>query len=196
MDEEVRDTELVTAPVGLHPDSVSSADVRGIRNDIEQAKRDLAGFIEGDTPHLTMQQAIWIATRAQFMTDAEACAQTEIQYGVVQIWKQNPDFCAILDIALHNTREGFRLLGTQMLPKTLMVIADKLDSKNERVALAAAKLLVETQGMLITTITKQSKGTMTELIAFLREPTEVEAQITARSEVRGLPSPEDLENGD
>jgi hypothetical protein len=88
------------------------------------------------------------------------------------------------------------MLGTQILPKALLTAVEKMDSKNERVSLSAAKLLLESQGMLITSITKQSKESITELVAFLREPMEVTPTTTVRTQIRGLPTPEDLEGKD
>jgi hypothetical protein len=187
------DAELISQPMRKPVEPASSADVRGVRNEMETAKRDLAGFIEGDTPQLSIQQAVWIATRSEFLTDMEACAQTGIGYGVVAIWRQDPKFEAVLQQALDNKREGFRLLGTQLLPKALLTIYEKLDSTNERSALAAAKMLIESQGMMITTINKRSKDSIVELVAYLREPQPVIANTTPREAVRGLPSPEDLE---
>jgi hypothetical protein len=181
-----------TKPVPLADQTL----VSNARHELETATRDLAGFIEGDSPHLSIQQAVWVATRSGTLTDAEACAATGLSDVEVGIWKRDPRFVAVLEHALSNKREGFKLLGTHILPKALLKIAEKLDSSNERVSLAAAKLLSETQGMLITSINKQSRDSVIELVAFLREPQPVAANTNPKIVVRGLPSPEDLENAE
>jgi len=186
----------ISAPLAVSIPEVEDSDVSALRQEMGTAKRDMAGFVEGDMPHLSIEQAVWIATRSTTMTDVEACAQTSVSLTQIGLWRRDPGFVAILQEALSNKREGFRMLGTQVLPKALLTMVDKMDSKNERVALQAAKMLAETQGMLITTINKQSRDSIVELVAFLREPQEVVANTNPNIRIRGLPSPEDLENHD
>jgi hypothetical protein len=186
----------ISAPLAVSIPEVEDSDVAALRQEMGTAKRDMAGFVEGDMPHLSIEQAVWIATRSTTMTDVEACAQTSVSLTQIGLWRRDPGFVAILQEALSNKREGFRMLGTQVLPKALLTMVDKMDSKNERVALQAAKMLAETQGMLITTINKQSRDSIVELVAFLREPQEVVANTNPNIRIRGLPSPEDLENHD
>lgn len=187
--------DILNPPVIVVP-STDPTLVDNARHELQTAKRDMAGFIEGGSPHLSIRQAVWVTTRSSVLTDAEACAQTDVPLSEVNGWKRDPDFVAMLEQAMSNKREGFRLLGTQILPKVLLTAIEKLDSNNERIQLSAAKLLAETQGMLITTVNKQSKDTIVELVAFLREPQPVEANTNPRIVTRGLPSPEDLESGD
>jgi len=194
--DEMDDLGEISAPLAVSIPEVEDSDVAALRQEMGTAKRDMAGFVEGDMPHLSIEQAVWIATRSTTMTDVEACAQTSVSLTQIGLWRRDPGFVAILQEALSNKREGFRMLGTQVLPKALLTMVDKMDSKNERVALQAAKMLAETQGMLITTINKQSRDSIVELVAFLREPQEVVANTNPNIRIRGLPSPEDLENHD
>ena len=194
--DEMDDLGEISAPLAVSIPEVEDSDVSALRQEMGTAKRDMAGFVEGDMPHLSIEQAVWIATRSTTMTDVEACAQTSVSLTQIGLWRRDPGFVAILQEALSNKREGFRMLGTQVLPKALLTMVDKMDSKNERVALQAAKMLAETQGMLITTINKQSRDSIVELVAFLREPQEVVANTNPNIRIRGLPSPEDLENHD
>jgi hypothetical protein len=194
VDEEEQLTSEIASPMFEQLEVASSAGVEDERRKIEGAKRDTLGFIEGESPHLSIEQAVWITCRTGTLTDAEACAQCGVSLVSAGIWRKDPQFEAILQQALANKREGFRMLGTQMLPKALAKMADILDSKNNREVLAAAKLLIETQGMLITKVDKTSKESITELVAFLREPQEITVNNKPRITVRGLPSPEDLEN--
>jgi hypothetical protein len=186
----------VAGPLSVPVEPVNQVDVDNVRHGIGTAKRDLSGFVEGDTPFLSVQQAVWIVTRSTVLTDAEACAATGIPHSVIVAWRKSTEFEAVLQESLANKREGFRLLGTQVLPKALLTAVEKMDSKNERVSLSAAKLLMESQGMLITSISKQSKESITELVAFLREPLEVSPTTQVRSTIRGLPSPEDVVNAE
>lgn len=190
------DLSDISGPLTAPEPPTDQAEIDTVRHDIGTAKRDLSGFIEGDTPFLSVQQAVWIVTRSTVLTDFEACAATGLSYGIIQEWRKSPEFEAVLQEALANKREGFRMLGTQVLPKALLTAVEKMDSKNERVSLSAAKLLMEAQGMLITSISKQSKESITELVAFLREPMEVSATTTVQTYIRGLPMPEDLEGED
>lgn len=193
MDDDLSD---ITGPLTQPTPPVDQTQVDNVRHDMGTAKRDLAGFVEGDTPFLSVQQAVWIVTRSTVLTDAEACVATGVNFTTALGWRKTPEFEAVLQEALANKREGFRMLGTQVLPKALLTAIEKMDSKNERVSLSAAKLLLESQGMLITSITKQSKESITELVAFLREPMEVTPTTTVRTQIRGLPTPEDLEGKD
>lgn len=190
------DLSDLSGPLSAPVEPVNQTEVDTIRHDIGTARRDLSGFIEGESPFLSIEQAVWVVTRSTVLTDGEACAATGVAFSTVQNWRKNAQFEAVLQEALANKREGFRMMGTQILPKALLTAVAKLDSKNERVSLSAAKLLMESQGMLITSISKSSKESITELVAFLREPMEVTPTTTVRTQIRGLPLPEDLANSD
>lgn len=150
-------------------------------NPLRTAQRDSTGFIEGDLPQLSVAQYKWILARSQVADDAAACLITETPEILVWDWKQDPGFSQVLDLTLSNRREGFKVLGTYLLPKALRKIEQLIDSDDSRANARGITLLLRSQGMLVDKVAKVDRSALDSLMESLREarPIKViEAQAT------------------
>lgn len=144
-----------------------------IRNPLRSAKRDETGFIEGDLPSLSQAQYKWILARSQVADDAAACLLTETPEIIVWDWKQEPGFASVLDLTLSNRREGFKVLGTYLLPKALRKIEQLIDSDDSRANAKGINLLLRAQGMLVDKVAKVDRSALEVLMDSLRAPTHI-----------------------
>lgn len=149
-----------------------------VRRALSEAKRDWAGFIEGEQPHLTEDQFAWLAARLGVDTDAAAfrtLGETELSPITVAGWRADPGFAAIEQIALGNKREGFKMLSTHLLPKALRRINGLLDAPSPRDVVKGVQLLLRVQGLLVDKVALVNKDDLANLFERLREPTQVTA---------------------
>lgn len=124
------------------------------------------------TPHLTAAQITWLAHRLESADDLEACAVSDTDPDLVEAWRAEPAFAAVLDLALTNKREGFRQLSAQLLPRALRRLAVMIDTGTDKAATGAIQLLLRTQGLLDQRA-GQSPEELAQLVAHLREPVQV-----------------------
>lgn len=145
-------------------------EAREVRQALSEAKRDWAGFIEGEQPSLSEGQLKWLAMRLGVEDDDEACKRTAVPLLVVDVWRQDPNFSAIEATAMGNKREGFRLLTSHLLPKALRRLDDLLDSANLKDVVKGITLLMRIQGMLADKVNLIDKDDLARLFERLREP--------------------------
>jgi hypothetical protein len=149
-----------------------------VKSALSSAKRDFAGFIEGESPHLTEDQFAFLSWRLGLASDEEAADAlgAELELGepysleVIEAWHANPGFEGVYQTAIGNKREGFRLLAGHLLPKGLRVINSLLDSPSDKAREKGLTLLLRAQGLLIDKVTTASPDDISRLFASLREP--------------------------
>jgi len=193
---------------GLAPAMSQPTDSDSVRDAIKQAKRDFAGFLEGgDQPFLTEDQVEWIAWRISVESDAEANELMATDTGpwpqsTVDRWRQNPQFKAIEEISKGNKREGFKILGTHLLPLALRQCLMLMNSSTEKSVVEGLKLFLRTQAMLIDKVTVVGQDELAQLFAKLNAPRQVQIIPGGKyevidgeaTEIKMLPEPEvDLE---
>lgn len=143
-------------------------------NPLRTAPRDATGFIEGDLPGLSTAQYKWILARSQVADDEAACALTETPEIVVWDWKQDPGFASVLELTLSNRREGFKVLGTYLLPKALRKIEQLIDSDDPRSNAKGITLLLRAQGMLVDKVSRVDRSALESLMDSLRQATPIQ----------------------
>jgi hypothetical protein len=157
--------------VPLPPDDRSLA----VRKALSEAKRDWAGFVEGDSPHLTEIQLKWLALRLGLPSDEEANRINSVSAAQLAEWRLDSGFAAVEQTAMGNKREGFRLLTTHLLPKAVRRIDDLLDSPSLKDVAKGLTLLMRIQGLLVDKVTLVDKDDLQRLMDKLRSPVEITA---------------------
>jgi hypothetical protein len=157
--------------------------VQEARSAITQAKRDFAGFIEGaDQPNITEDQFEWLSYRMSHADDTAAWyawatdlkdTQPPVDLFGINVWRQDPSFAAIEQIALGNKREGFRLLSVHLAGKALRRLNGMLDSSDPKIVLRALTLWERTMGLLVDKVTLVSKDELQRLTERLMTPVSV-----------------------
>jgi hypothetical protein len=119
--------------------------------------------------HLTERQFEFLAWRLGSGTDEEAADACDTGILEVMTWRADPEFEQIYQRALDNKRDGFRVLGTHLLPKALRVINKMLESTNLRANTTGLQLLLKTQALLDAPTVDKSEQAV-RLIEMLRTP--------------------------
>jgi hypothetical protein len=141
-----------------------------VKREMAQAKRDLAGFVLDDQPHVTEEQLAFLATRLGVESDAIACALSNTDPAVLKTWRDDPVFQAVFETWMGNKREAFRQFGSHVLPKIMRVLWAALDSPKESDRIKAINLWLRSQALLIDKVERYDPDQMQQLIAQLREP--------------------------
>lgn len=157
--------------------------VAAARREISLAKRDLAGFVEGDSPNITEEQYRWLSYRMSHASDNAAAlaiqrddeeeVSMEWLYNVEE-WRQDPNFVAFEQIALGNKREGTRQLLVHQAGKVLRVMSALLDSKDPKIQLRAVTLWSRQMGLLIDKLTLVDKDDLVRLAERMMTPARIE----------------------
>lgn len=160
----------VTPPAG--------ADITAARAAISAAKRDFAGFIEGDQPNITEAQFQWLSYRMSYADDSDAFAAMRADDIIlpgahVLLWRQDPSFAAVEQVALGNKREGFRLLTVHLAGKALRQINSMLSSSDPKIVIRALTLWERTMGLLVDKVTVIDKDDLQRLTERLMQPMKV-----------------------
>jgi hypothetical protein len=83
-------------------------------------------------------------------------------------------------------QENFSLKATDLLPTALRVLQDAMEGDDPKDALAATKLLLRNQGLLVDKAQTVDKDALTILLEEIRKP---------RTIIKTLPNPKDYVNG-
>jgi hypothetical protein len=157
-------------------------DLTEARLAISQARRDFAGFIEGDQPNITEDQFRWLSYRMSHGSDNDAAlAMSKDDEEVIGLewlervaeWRMDPNFAAIEQITLGNKREGFRLLSVHLAGKALRRINDMMSSNDPKIVIRALTLWERTLGLLVDKVSLVSKDELARLAEKLMTPTTI-----------------------
>lgn len=160
----------------------SQTSVTEVRKALSQAKRDFAGFIEGDQPDITEDQFRWISYRMSFGSDAASLAALNADLDPealpweewrITTWREDPSFMAVEQIALGNKREGVRVLAVHLAGKALRRISTMLDSADPKVVLRALTLWFRLMGLLVDKVSIVDKDDLQRLAERLMQPVRV-----------------------
>lgn len=132
-------------------------------------KRDVAGFATDDQPGVSQAQLLWLTERLSCESDAEACEEAHYDSQIIKHWKMEPEFRAVYDAAMANKREAFKYLVTQALPAVLRRLLMDLDDSNGRTRMAAATLLLRTNGMLVDKVQRTDPDAVVRLMELMRQ---------------------------
>lgn len=144
-----------------------------VRSFLTTAKRDALGFIESDIPALSSKQVAFLGWFMELNDDVEAASVARISPEEVESWSQDAGFLAMYDIAQNNKREAYRLLTGQMLGKAIRKVNELLDSDSPRAVYSGVTLLLRSQGLLVDKVQHDSSDAVAQLVAMLRERSEV-----------------------
>jgi hypothetical protein len=155
--------------------STNLPSAKDVRLALRDAKRDWAGFIEGEAPSLSEEQVKWLSLRLGSESDEATCRVLNVSPVTVMAWRADPGFAAVEQTAMGNKREGFRLLTTHLLPKAVRRIEDLLDSASLRDVAKGVTLLLRVQGMLVDGQKLIDKDDLQMLMERLRAPSSITA---------------------
>lgn len=160
--------------------SPSAAD---LKQQIALAKRDFAGFIEGEQPNITDDQLFWLSFRMSQPDDESTFIAMEAEYEDFQGeviwqerlrgWRADPVFSAVEMTVLGNKREGFRLLSVHMAGRALRRMNELLDSKDPKIVIRALTLWSRQMGLLIDKINVVSKDDLMRLAERMNAQTSI-----------------------
>lgn len=162
---------------GLPREGIES--VAEVRRTISEAKRDFAGFIEGDQPDITEDQFRWVSYRMSFGSDIAALDHLNaglpdlaVPWNLDRIrrWRDEPAFTAVEQIALGNKREGVRVLSVHLAGKALRQISTMLDSNDPKIVIRALTLWFRLMGLLVDKVTLVGKDDLQRLAERLMTP--------------------------
>lgn len=136
------------------------------------ARRDALGFLT-ETPSLSQEQVTYLIARMSAAGDQEAARAAHVNLHRVRAWQKDAGFARAAELCLSDKREAFRLLGAQLLPKTLETIAalyeKALKDGNLRAAQIALSMHLRSQGLLIDRVANDDTSKVDALLALLRE---------------------------
>ena len=93
----------------------------------------------------------------------------------VHQWKHgDPAFLSVYEMVMANKREGFKYLVTQALPKVLRTLLTDLDDDNGRTRMAAATLILRTNGMLVDKVQRTDPDAVIRLMEMMRQTSPVQ----------------------
>lgn len=140
-------------------------------------KRDSANFPVDEQPGITESQLLWLNERLAAESDAEACEMAHYDSLIIKEWKKNPAFLSVYDMILGNKREGFKYLVTQALPKVLRTLLADLEDSNGRTRMAAATLILRTNGMLVDKVQRTDPDGVIRLMQLMSQTNPIQPML-------------------
>jgi hypothetical protein len=144
---------------------------------LQSNSRDVANFPIDEQPGITDAQLIWLSERLSAESDNEACELAHYDTYIVKMWKMQPAFASVYDLVMNNKREGFKYLVTQALPKVLRTLLADLDDGNGRTRMAAATLILRTNGMLIDKVQRTDPDGVIRLMEMMRQVSPIQPML-------------------
>jgi hypothetical protein len=156
---------------GILPDSSYRGAGEGQSPPPLLARRDALGFLT-DSPALSQDQVSWLICRLRCDNDRDATTAAALPMKRVRAWRNDPGFVHTLEVALADQREAFRLIGSQLLPRTLQTLETLYEMASEgnlRAAQIAMTMHLRSQGLLIDRTSSDESSKVDQLITMLRE---------------------------
>lgn len=139
-------------------------------------RRDELGFVSSDQPNLSAGQVRFILAAASEHDNVKAAKMAGVDIEEVLAWFADPVFNQTYLEFLNNKREGVKQIGQQITPLLLLELTKILETGQNKDKIAAAKLIAQMQGMVITQNSPVDKGILEEIRQELMRPRPVRYQ--------------------
>lgn len=141
-----------------------------VRRGTAAERRDELGFVVSDQPNLSAGQVKFILAAAVVHDNVEAAKLAGVDLGELAQWFGQMEFNAVYTEFMQNKREGVKQIGQQITPLILLELTKIVESGNNKETIAAAKLIANMQGMLITQNAPVDKGILEQIRQELTRP--------------------------
>jgi hypothetical protein len=141
-----------------------------VRQPTAPMQHDEMGFITSAQANLSAGQVKFILARVTTHDNVEAAKIAEVDLGDVLHWFEDQEFNAVYQAFLENKREGVKQIGQQITPLLLLKLTQILETGHNKEVIAAAKLIANMQGMLITANAPVDRGVLEEIRQELMRP--------------------------
>jgi hypothetical protein len=141
-----------------------------VRRGAAPEQRDELGFVTSDQPNLSAGQVKFILAAAAVHDNVEAAKLADVDLAELAQWFGDTEFNAVYTEFMRNKREGVKQIGQQITPLVLLELTRILQNGTNKEVIAAAKLIAQMQGMVITQNTPVDKGILEEIRQELMRP--------------------------
>jgi hypothetical protein len=141
-----------------------------VRQPAAPMQHDEMGFVTSSQPNLSAGQVKFILARAVSRDHRDAAKLAGVDIDEVLAWFDDSDFNATYQEFVLNKREGVKQIGQQITPLLLLKLTQILETGHNKEVIAAAKLIANMQGMLITANAPVDRGVLEEIRQELMRP--------------------------